>query len=178
MMKKCFTSKMLEVSLSNSTTSTNSKIVTAGYVLLKATNTTQLSWYTQFLRSILPQNSPYIDVVRNKPVDQLIPHLRIQCGEKHVTPLCQALLPVLTGRGSAISIPHYALRSMTDEKIKKHLIFREKWAQSLKAIPMSPHVNHLDQKQIKCNNNGTTLERFTREWMSTILASDHSSRAL
>ncbi|KAI2506425.1 hypothetical protein MHU86_8051 [Fragilaria crotonensis] len=105
-MKGYFTSKTLEVLVSNSK-STSGKMVTAGYVLLKAPNTTQLSRYTQFLRSVLPKNAPYFDVVRYKktPMDQLIPHLRIQCGEKHVTPLCQALLPVLTGQGSAMFIP-------------------------------------------------------------------------
>ncbi|KAI2497107.1 hypothetical protein MHU86_17368 [Fragilaria crotonensis] len=155
-------------------------MVTAGYVLFKAPNTTQLSWYTQFLRSVLPDTAPYFDVVRFKktPMDQLIPHLRIQCGEKHVTPLCQALLPVLTGRGSALFLPRYALGTMTDEKIKSHFQFHEKWARSLKAITMSPQVNHLDQQRTEYNEDGTTVERSTREWMSTILAPDKASPAL
>ncbi|KAI2511568.1 hypothetical protein MHU86_2822 [Fragilaria crotonensis] len=111
-------------------------------------------------------------------MDQLIPHLRIQCGEKHVTPLCQALLPVLTGQGSAMFIPRYALGTMTEEKIKGLFLFHETWARSLKAISMSPHVNHLDQKRIEYNEDGTTTERSTREWASTILAPDDSSPAL
>ena len=178
-MKGYFTSKTLEVLVSNSK-STSGKMVTAGYVLLKAPNTTQLSRYTQFLRSVLPKNAPYFDVVRYKktPMDQLIPHLRIQCGEKHVTPLCQALLPVLTGQGSAMFIPRYALGTMTEEKIKGHFSFHETWARSLKAIPMSPHINHLDQKRIEYNDDGTTTERSTREWASTLLAPDSSSPAL
>ncbi|KAI2506081.1 hypothetical protein MHU86_8312 [Fragilaria crotonensis] len=178
-MKGFLTSKTLEVLVSNSK-STSGKMVTAGYVLLKAPNTTQLSRYTQFLRSVLPKNAPYFDVVRYKktPMDQLIPHLRIQCGERHVTPLCQALLPVLTGQGSAMFIPRYALGTMTEEKIKGHFLFHETWARSLKAIPMSPHVNHLDQKRIEYNDDGTTTERSTREWASTILAPDNSSPAL
>ena len=178
-MKHFFTSKTIKVLVLNSK-STSGNMVTAGYVLLKAPSTTQLSRYTQFLRSVLPQNTPYFDVVRYKktPLDQLIPHLRIQCGEKHVTPLCQALLPVLTGRGSAMFIPRYALGAMTDEQIRNHFRFHEKWARSLQAIPMSPHVNHLDQKRIEYNEDGTTTERSTREWMSTIMAPDLSSPAL
>jgi hypothetical protein len=175
--EKNFTSKTIEVSVSNSK-SKSGNMVTAGYVLLKAPNTTQLSRYTQFLRSVLPQNTPYFDVVRYKktPLDQLIPQLRIQCGEKHVTPLCQALLPVLTGCGSAMFIPGYALGAMTDEQIRNHFQFHEKWARSLQAIPLSPHVNHLDQKKrIEYNEDGTATERSTREWMSTIMAPDLSS---
>ncbi|KAI2512020.1 hypothetical protein MHU86_2308 [Fragilaria crotonensis] len=92
-MQMLFTAKQVDIIISNST-STSGKMVTAGYVLFKAPNTTQISRYTQFLRSVLPDTAPYFDVVRFKktPMDQLIPHLRIQRGEKHVTPLCQALL--------------------------------------------------------------------------------------
>lgn len=35
-------------------------------------------------------------------MDQLTPHLTIPRGEKHVTPLSQALLPIMTGRGIAL----------------------------------------------------------------------------
>ncbi|KAI2513648.1 hypothetical protein MHU86_788 [Fragilaria crotonensis] len=112
------------------------------------------------------------------PMDQPIPHLRIQCGEKHVTPLCQALLPVLTGHGSAMFIPRYALGTMSEDKIKGHFQFHKKWARSLKAIPMSPQVNHLDQRRTEFNADGTTRERSAREWMSTIMAPDNSSPAL
>ncbi|KAI2509151.1 hypothetical protein MHU86_5270 [Fragilaria crotonensis] len=67
---------------------------------------------------------------------------------------------------------------MTDEKIKSHFQFHEKWARSLKAITMSPQVNHLDQQRTEYNEDGTTVERSTREWMSTILAPDKASPAL
>ena len=56
--KTFFKSQQIAVSVSNSK-STSGKMVTAGYVLLKAPNTTQLSRYTQFLRSVLPENTPY-----------------------------------------------------------------------------------------------------------------------
>lgn len=94
------------------------------------------------------------------------------------TPLCQALLPVLTGCGSAMFIPRYALGAMADEQIRRHFLFHEKWCKSLKAVPMSPHVNHLDQKRIEYHEDGTTLERSTREWMATLLAPDQNSPAL
>lgn len=50
-----FKSQQIEVSISNST-SNSGKMVTAGYVQLKAPNTTHFSRYTQFLRSVLPEN--------------------------------------------------------------------------------------------------------------------------
>ena len=45
----------------------------------------------------LPENTPYFDIIRlsKTPLDQTIPHLAVQCGEKHVTPLCQALVEPL-----------------------------------------------------------------------------------
>ncbi|KAI2492772.1 hypothetical protein MHU86_21777 [Fragilaria crotonensis] len=176
---RTFKSLKLEVSISNSS-STSGKMVNAGYILLKAPNTTQVHRYTQFLRSLLPKNTPYFDVVRYKktPMDQLIPHLRIHCGEKHVMPLCQALLLVLTGHGSALFIPRYALGTMTDEKIRSHFQVHERWARSLKAITMSPNINHLDQTRVEYNEDGTTTERSTREWASQLQATDNISSAL
>ncbi|KAI2489046.1 hypothetical protein MHU86_25555 [Fragilaria crotonensis] len=174
-----FKSQNVEVSISNSK-STSGRMVTAGYILLKAPNTTQIHRYTQFLRSKLPASAPYFDIVRYKksPMDQLIPHLRVQCGEKHVMPLCHALLTVLTGHGSALFLPRYALGTMTEEKIRSHFQVHESWARSLKAIPMSPIINHLDQARLEYNDDGTTTARSTREWASTIRATDNVSPAL
>jgi hypothetical protein len=131
----------LVVRLSNSS-STSGKIVIAGYILFKAPNTTHRHRYTQFLRSQLPEAAPYFDLIRvtRSPMDQLIPHLAIQCGERHVTPLSQALSHILTGQGTAVFIPRYALSAMTDEQVTQHFQFHEKWAKSLKPIPLKPHI--------------------------------------
>jgi hypothetical protein len=118
-MKSIYKRHKLEVLISNSQ-SASGKMVTAGYILLKAPNTTNVNRYTQYLRSLLPESVPYFDIYRHKktPMDQLIPHLTIQCGEKHVTPVCQAILPVLTGRGKALFLPRYALSTaMTHEQV-------------------------------------------------------------
>ncbi|KAI2507278.1 hypothetical protein MHU86_7114 [Fragilaria crotonensis] len=119
MMKEKFTTKQLDVTISNSASSSG-KMVTAGYILLKAPNTTHKLWYNKYLRSLLPDHAPFFDVIRQKkcPMDQLIPHLTIQCGEKHVTPLCQALLPIMTGRGIALFLPRYALGTMSNEQVR------------------------------------------------------------
>ena len=91
--KQLLKDQKLEESISNSK-STSGKVVTAGYILLKAPNTTHKHFYTQYLRSQLPEATPYFDIVRHKktPMDQNIPHLVVQCGEKHITPLCKSLI--------------------------------------------------------------------------------------
>ena len=163
----------LEVRMSNSS-STSGKVVTAGYILFKAPNTTHRHRYTQFLRSQLPDAAPYFDLIRQKntPTDQLIPHLVIQCGERHVTPLSQAMSNILTGQGTALFIPRYALSAMTDEQVTQHFSFHEKWAKSLKPIPLKPHITHLDQIRTEYFDNGSTIERSTRKWASTLRLPD------
>jgi hypothetical protein len=178
-MKEIFKRHKLEATISNSK-STSGKTVTAGYILLKAPNTTHTLRYTQYLRSIIPVHTPYFDIRRQKksPMDQLIPHLTIQCGEKHVTPLSQTLLTVLTGKGNALFIPRYALSTMNDDQIRKHFQFHEKWSRSLKAITLTPMINHLDQARIEYNDDGTTTERSTREWAASLTETDGQTPAL
>lgn len=179
-MKSLFKRHKMEVLLSNSQ-STSGKMVTAGYILLKAPNTTNVNRYTQYLRSRLPKTAPYFDIYRQKktPMDQLIPHLTIQCGEKHVTPLCQALLPVLTGQGTALFLPRYALSTaMTQDQVRQHFEFHQKWSRSLKAITISPQINHLDQQRVEYNDDGTTIVRSTREWATSLTEQDGHTPAL
>ena len=163
----------LAVRMSNSS-STSGKIVIAGYILFKAPNTTHRHRYTQFLRSQLPEAAPYFDLIRitRTPMDQLISHLAIQCGERHVTPLSQALSHILTGQGTAVFIPRYALSAMTDEQVTHQFQFHEKWAKSLKPIPLKPHITHLDQVRTEYHDDGSILERSTRNWASTLRLPD------
>ena len=93
----------VQVLISNSRCNSR-QIVTAGYILLKAANTTHRHRYTHHLRELLPTTTPYFDVVRaiKSPMDQIIPYLIIQCGENHVTTDCQALSQQLTGEKTAI----------------------------------------------------------------------------
>ena len=70
-----------DITISNSS-STSGNLTTLGYILLKAPNTTSTHRYTQYLRSQLPEVTPYFDVVRMKktPFDKVAPHLVVQCG--------------------------------------------------------------------------------------------------
>lgn len=59
MMKEKLKTKQLDIAISNSTSSSG-KIVTAGYILLKAPNTTHNLWYNKYLRSLLPEYAPFL----------------------------------------------------------------------------------------------------------------------
>lgn len=159
----------IEVLVSN-TKSTSGNIVAAGYILLKAPNTTSTHRYTQFLRSQLPESTPFFDIVRFKktPLDQLIPHLVVQCGDSHVTMISQTFLPLLTGKSSALFLPRYAFGAMTEDQVSNQFLVHEKWARSLTALPLAPLVFHLDQKRIEYCNDGTIIERSTREWAASL----------
>ena len=154
----------LNVLVSNSK-STSGDLVTAGYILLKAPNTTHRHYYKQYLRSKLPEATPYFDIIRFKktPMDQLIPHLVVQCGEKHVTPVCKSLLSILTGKESALFLPRYAFRTMPQEQIKRHFEVHHNWSRSLTPIQLSK-ISHLDQQRVEYFDNGTIIKRSTLEW--------------
>ncbi len=167
------------VSVSNSK-STSGKLVTAGNILLKAPNTTHLHRYTQYLRGKVSDVTPYFDIFRaaKTPMDQIIPHLVVQCGEKHVTPLCQSLLKSLTGRGTALFLPRYAFSTMSELQITQHFQFHEKWLKSLCPISLTPTVTHLDQPRIEYCEDGTTIERSVRDWVSSLKRTDGTTPAL
>jgi hypothetical protein len=162
--KKILKEQHMHVLISNSK-STSGDLVTAGYILLKAPNTTHRHHYTQYLRSKLPEATPYFDIVRFKmtPMDQAIPHLAVQCGEKHVTPVCKSLLSILTGDASALFLPRYAFQTMPQDQIKRHFDVHLHWSRSLKPIQLSK-ISHLDQQRVEYFDNGTILKRSTREW--------------
>ena len=101
-------------------------------------------------------------------MDKIMPHLVVQCGEKHVTPVSQALTKLLSGKGSAVFLPRYAFSAMTTTQVEKQFDIHQQWARSLKALPLAPFIFHLDQKRNEYYNDGTVIVRSTREWASTL----------
>jgi hypothetical protein len=98
-------------------------------------------------------------------MDQLIPHLVVQCGKNHVTPVCKGLLSILKGKESALFLPRYdAYKTQTPEQIKRHFEVHQTWSRSLKPIPLAPKISHLDQQRVEYYDNGTIVKRSTREW--------------
>jgi hypothetical protein len=166
----------VELKVYNSS-SAGGKPVIAGYILLKAPNTTSTHRYTQYLRHQMPDVTPYFDVERYKktPMDQLIPHLVVLCGERYVTSVSQSLTKILTGKGTAVFLPRYTLSAMSESQISNQFLVHEKWLRSLKPISMAPMVFHLDQQRIEYYENGDTIQRSTREWVGTLTRSDGSA---
>ena len=166
---KLLKTQKISIHISNSTT-TGGTEVTAGYILLKAPNTTSTHRYTQAIRNKLPDVTPYfnIDRFRKTPMDQTIPHLVVLCGENHVTTVCQALSKLLTGKESAVFLPRYAFSAMTDDQVRDQFEFHGKWLKSLKAFQLAPIIFHLDQERIEYFNDGRVLRRSTREWAASL----------
>ena len=163
----------VDITISNSS-STSGNLTTLGYILLKAPNTTSTHRYTQYLRSKLPDAIPYFDVVRFKktPFDIVVPHLAVQCGERHVPTVSQALLNLLTGNGTAVFLPRHALGDMTDSQVAKKFEAHQTWARSLTALPLAPFVSHLDQNRNEYYPDGQIVKRSTREWVASLTMSD------
>jgi hypothetical protein len=167
--KSALKDQKIDILISNST-STSGKVVTAGYILLKTPNSTHRHFYTQYLRSMLPETTPYFDIVRYKttPMDQLIPHLAVQCGDKHVAPLCKALLSILTGKGCALFLPRYALNTMSPDQVRRHFEVHKSWSRSLKSITLETKISHLDRQRVEYFDDGNIVKRSTREWILSL----------
>ena len=177
--KAALTAQHITVKVSNCK-STGGEPVIAGFILLKAPNVTHRHRYNQYLHSKLPEATPHFDIDRlsKSPLDQTSPHLAIICGEKHVTPVCQALTKLLTGNGNALFLPRYAFSTMTREQIQAQFQFHDTWAKSLIQIPMTPMVNHLDYARTEYFDDGTIVTRSAREWAASLVLADQITPAL
>ena len=169
----------INVSVSNSTCDSG-KLIIAGYLLLKAPNTTHRHRYLQYLQSNLPDTAPFFDIVRLRktPMDQDILHLGIQCGEKHLTALCQVLSQFLTGHGTALFLPRHIFGAMPEEEIRRHFEFHDNYIKSLRPLPLSPFVSNLDRVRTEYYSDGSTIERTTRQWASSIQTTNGNTSAL
>ena len=166
------------VSFSNSATNSGNLVV-AGYILLKAPMTTHRLRYLQSLRRQLPPSTPPFDILLHKrtPSDQLIPHLAVQCGHKHVHSLCEALSTILTGNGSALYIPRFAFSQMTDNEAEDLFHTHDVHVKSLRWLPLSPLLSNLDRPRKEFFPDGSVIERTTRDWARSITTLDGTSSA-
>ena len=143
----------------------------AGYILMKAPNTTHPIRYLQSLRNKMPENTPFFDIVllKRTPLEQPIHHLAIQCGENHVFPLTKALSAVLTGKGSAAFLPRVVLSNLTKDQITKYFLAHSNYVKSLRSICLTPMVTNLDTLREEFFDNGEVLKRSTREWATSLV---------
>ena len=168
----------VSVGISNSK-STSGELTVAGYILLKHPTMTHRHRYLQYLRQHLPDVTPFFDVDlnRNTPMDQAIPHLVIQRGENHITPVNQALSQFLTGQNTAVYIPRFALVNMPPDKIKSHFAMHSKYVDSLHQYPLALFVSSIDKIRTEYYADGSTIDRSTREWALSLTLSDGITHA-
>ena len=176
--KELLSSLKITVSISNST-STSGDLVNAGYIMLKAPMNTHRLRYLQSLRKMLPTNTPPFDILFHKrsPTDALIPHLGVQCGEKHVHALSEALMNILTGEKSALYIPRTVFNDMTDEQAAQLFQTHDTYVKGIQWISLSPLLTNLDKPRVEHYQDGTTKERTTREWAREIRSLDGKTSA-
>ena len=159
------------VAISNST-STSGKLLIAGYILLKAPMTTHRLRYLQSLRQSLPDNTPPFDILLHKrpPVsNDVVPHLAVQCGTKHVHALSEALCSLLTGTNSALFIPRTVVADMPDDKVTAFFQQHDIYCKDLRSHPLTPLLRNLDKARKEYNPDGSiSIERTTREWARSL----------
>ncbi|KAI2489453.1 hypothetical protein MHU86_25144 [Fragilaria crotonensis] len=167
--KAIFARHNITVSISNSK-STSGRLVIAGYLLLKAPNLTHRVRYLQSLRTYLPDDTPPFDLLlyRRTPLDQKIDHLVIQCGEKHVHPVSDALLKNLSGPNVGTYLPRFSFEKMTSEQVTNIFLKHDAYIKSLKLIPLAPFITNIDSLRTEHRPDGTTIERSIRAWASSI----------
>jgi hypothetical protein len=163
----------LGLRMSNSS-SMSGRLVTAGYILFKAPNTTHRNRYLQSLRSQLPDNTPFFDINLHKrtPTDANYLHLVVECGENHVAPLTSALSSLLTGKFSAFFLPRLTFSKLSTDKIKKYFDMHQSYIRSLRAIQMSPAISNLDILRQEHFPDGTIVERSARAWATSLTLAD------
>ncbi|KAI2511556.1 hypothetical protein MHU86_2810 [Fragilaria crotonensis] len=161
----------VQVSISNSSTNSG-KIVTAGYILFKAARTTHRNRFLQSLRQRLPKATPFFDILlfHRTPMEQKINHLVVQCGENHVSPLSQALSALLTGCNSPLYLSRLALANLQPSQISRYFEMQDIYSKSLKSFPLFPTLSNLDRIRNEFFEDGTVMERSTRDWASTIFS--------
>lgn len=171
--KKTLQEYGLGLSLSNSICSSG-RLVIAGYILFKAPYTTHRVRYLQSIRSHLPDNAPFFDILlfKRTPTDDKIHHLAVQCGENHVRTLTSVLSAYLTGRGTAFFLSRLAFAKLTNDQIRKYFDMHLSYISSLRSIKLSPGISNLDVARRESHPDGTYTERTPREWATTLTLAD------
>ncbi|KAI2488891.1 hypothetical protein MHU86_25945 [Fragilaria crotonensis] len=167
--RQTMTENQLSVTISNSTTKSG-RIVTAGFILFKAARTTHRTRYLQSLRMHLPSDTPFFDILQftRTPMEQRINHLVVQCGENHVTTLSKALSELLTGHNSPLYLSRLALANLSPAQISSYFEMQDKYSKSLKSLNLFPTLANLDKPRKEYFDDGTILERSTRDWAATL----------
>ena len=118
-------------------------------------------------------NTPFFDIVlvKRTPLEQLIPHLAIQCGENHVAPLSKQLSAILSGNGSAVFLPRVVLGTITTEQITRYFQAHDDYMKSLRTVCLSTMISNLDTLRKETLTSGEVIQRSTRGWATSLVLS-------
>jgi hypothetical protein len=158
----------IRLSVSNSACDSE-KLITAGFTFLKHPSMTHRHRYLQSLRSELPESTPHFEILmhRKTPDDEVVPHLAVRCGEKHILGLTEILSSHLCGvkrsicwqtcvsgngsrNGETALCDSEAIYCITDQN---------------SYIPLMMNV---DRNQQEHTPNGNVIERSMRQWAETL----------
>ena len=161
---------------SNSTCDSG-RIVTAGYILLKASNSTHRLRYLQSLRNQLPDSTLFFDILlhRRTPADQSINHLVVQCGEHHVVPLSKILSEHLTSSTTALSLSRLVFVKLSQTEIQECFLKHDAYIKMLRSITLPVALTNLDLIRTEYFESGEVMERTTRAWAASLLSLDGST---
>ena len=101
------------------------------------------------LRFRMPENAPFFDILHAKRTsdNELIHHLIVQCGERHVKALSKALSAVLKGRGSSLYLPRMTLGNLTVEQRNMYFQTHDNYVKSLRMIVLAPMIENIDKER-------------------------------
>lgn len=115
----------------------------------------------------LPQETPFFDILQFQCtlMEQKINHLVVQCWENHVSTLVsKALSEIMTGINSPLFLPRLALAKLSLDQISSYFKMQDRYSKSLKSLPLFPTMTNLDKPRTEFSDDGTIVERSTREW--------------
>jgi hypothetical protein len=159
----------IRISVSNSSCDSG-RLIIAGFILLKDPALTHRHRYNQSLRVELPESTPHFDIQthRKTPDDEAIPHLAVQCGEKHIGALTEILQSHMCGKKrTAVFIGRQSFQQMGPQAVKELFKTHDNYVKSLTKIPMLLMTN-VDRIRQETMPDGSIMERSMRHWAENL----------
>ena len=94
-----------------------------------------------------------------------------------MSPLSQALSALLTGHNSSLYLSRLALAKLTSTQISAYFEMQDLYAKSLESFPLFPTLINLDKIRKEVFDDGTIIERSTRDWATTIFSNQDDPTA-
>jgi hypothetical protein len=143
----------------------------AGEILYKHPRHTHRLRYTQYLRSLLPDDCPPFDIEYQHGRNNEPARLKVNCGQNHIEPLGGLLCKLLTGPTSTSNQPFFLSRMQSstmsrqelDKLYSRHLTYLD----GSTTVPV-PLYSNLDTQRTTTLPNGSTHVLSLREWVNQL----------